>query len=253
MMNLSLFRYILMAALRDRFFYAVFGVLVLVLSLSVFFGGSVLTEQDQFARSFAAFGFRLFGVASLVMFVVTYLRRAFEGRDVEFLLSRPIGRISFVLTHAAAFSFLGILCALLLGGAVILLERGALNTSDFFWWASLAAEFVIMANVAMFFGFSMTSSTACLMTVLSFYLLCRLIGEILGILQKSASGLLQFLGKIMEAISIFIPRLDLMGQSKWVLYGIAPDISFPFLLGQCLVFVAVIIGAALLDMHRRQF
>ena len=71
--------------------------------MAAFFGASVITEQDEFARTFAAFGFRLFGVVSLVFFVVGYIRRCFENRDIDYLLSRPIGRISFILTHASAF------------------------------------------------------------------------------------------------------------------------------------------------------
>lgn len=249
-----LFRYILLAAFRDRFFLSLVGILVLVVSLSVFFGSSVVTEQDQFARSFGAFGFRLFGVISLVLFITTYLRRCFESRDIDYLLSRPIGRIKFILTHAAAFSFLSLLTALILGGVTILLEVGSLGRSDFIWWISLAVEFMIMANVAMFFAFVMTSSTACMIIVFTFYLLARLMGEILGILNnKVYDGLMLLLSKSMEVISIFIPRLDLMGQSKWVLYGIEPDISIGFIFGQGIIFTLLIIGASILDMHKRQF
>lgn len=249
-----LFRYILMAAGRDRFFLSLIGILVVVIALSVFFASSAITEQDQFARSFAAFGFRLFGVVTLVFFVVGYIRRCFENRDIDYLLSRPMSRISFILTHAAAFSVLALIAAVILGGTTVGLQVGAPMSGAFLWWVSVAAEFVIMANVAMFFAFVMTSSTACMLIVFSFYLLARLIGEILGILQKGAGdGLFGLLSKIMEMISIFIPRLDLMGQAKWILYGIAPEISLPFILAQTGIFTAMVIGATCLDMHRRQF
>lgn len=249
-----LFRYILMAAMRDRLFLSLVGILVIVISLSVFFGSSVLTEQDQFARSFAAFGFRLFGVICLVLFTVTYIRRCFENRDIDYLLSRPVGRIRFILTHAAAFSALALMAALLLGGVTMALEAGNLHEGVWLWWISIAAEFIIMANVAMFFAFVMGSPTACLLIVFAFYLLSRLMGEILGILAKGGGeGIFGLLSKIMEMISIFIPRLDLMGQTKWILYGVPPEISLPFILGQCGVFVALVIGATCLDMHRRQF
>lgn len=253
-MSLPLFRYILMAALRDRLFYSIIGILVVVISLSVFFGASVITEQDQFARTFAAFGFRLFGVIALILFVVSYIRRSFEGRDIDYLLSRPIGRIRFVLTHAAAFSFLALLAAFLLGGTTVALEAGHIQAGALLWWLSIAAEFVIMANVAMFFAFVMTSHTACITIVFAFYLLARLIGDILGILKRGVgSSVIHFLSNIMEGISIFIPRLDLMGQTKWILYGVPGDVSVPFILAQSGVFLALVIGATTLDMHRRQF
>lgn len=249
-----LFRYILMAAMRDRFFLSLIGILVVSISLAVFFGSSVITEQQQFARGFAAYGFRLFGVISLVFFVVGYIRRCFDNRDIEYLLSRPVSRIGFVLTHSAAFSALGLITAFILGGTTLLLEIGTQNYSGVLvWWLSLAAEFIIMANVAMFFAFVMGSATACMLVVFAFYLLSRLMGEILGILHKSAEGVFLVLGKLMETISIFIPRLDLMGQTKWILYGPPAEISIPFVLGQAAIFTALIVGATCLDMHRRQF
>lgn len=249
-----LYRYILMAAARDRFFFSLIGLLAVVASLSIFFGSSVLTEQDQFARTFAAYGFRLFGVVSLVFFVVGYIRRCFENRDIDYLLSRPMGRISFILTHSAAFSSLALFSAFVLGGTTVLLETGSTHSGAVLWWVSLMAEFVIMANVAMFFAFVMSSATACMLVVFAFYLLSRLMGEILGILQKAGQdGVLALLARLMEVISIFIPRLDLMGQTKWILYNVPADISLGFVLAQAGVFTALVVGATCLDMHRRQF
>jgi hypothetical protein len=249
-----LYRYILMAAGRDRFFFSIVGVLAVVAALSTFFGSSALTEKDQFMQSFAAYGFRLFGVVSLVFFVVGYIRRCFENRDIEYLLSRPMGRISFILTHAAAFSSLAFITAAILGGVTVWLSQGTQGHHGLLlWWLSIAAEFVIIANVAMFFAFVVNSATACMLVVFAFYLLARLMGEILGILHKAQDGLIGLLGKIMEMISIFIPRLDLMGQTKWILYGISPDISLPFIIGQAGIFTALVIGATCIDMHRRQF
>lgn len=249
-----LYRYILMAAFRDRFLYALAGIIVLISSLSVFFGSSALTEQDQFLRSFAAFGFRLFGVAGLVLFIINYIRRAFEGRDIEYLLSRPMGRVQFVLTHVAAFSTLAAFSAFLFGAIIMLMEIGRLGPPDFLWWASLAVEFIIMANVAMFFALVMRSATACMMVVFAFYMLARLMGEILGILHQTAdSGMMGGLAKAMEVISFFIPRLDLMAQSKWLLYGVQPEISLPFVIGQGVIFCVMVVCAAVFDMRRRQF
>ncbi len=251
-----LFRYILMAAGRDRFVWGLLGVLAITVSLSNFFGASVITEQNEFASTFAAFGFRLFGVTCVVMFIGTYIRRCFENRDIDFLLSRPIGRMQFVFTHAAAFSTLAILTALVMGGTILGLEKHGAEAGFYLWWVSIMVEFLIMANVAMFFAFVITSSTACLLAIFSFYLLCRLMGDILGIMQNHSvelQGKYLAMSKIMEAISMFIPRLDLMGQTKWLIYGPSSEITYAFLLGQGAVFASLIIAATAIDMHRRQF
>ena len=251
-----LFRYILMAAGRDRFVWGLLGVLAITVSLSNFFGSSVITEQNEFASTFAAFGFRLFGVICVVMFIGTYIRRCFENRDIDFLLSRPIGRLQFIFTHAAAFSMIAFLTALVMGATILGLEKHTAEAGFYLWWASIAVEFLIMANIAMFFAFVITSSTACLLAIFSFYLLCRLIGDILGILQHNTAqleGKYVIMANIMEVISMMIPRLDLMGQTKWLLYGPPTDITYMFLLGQGAAFIALVVAATAIDMHRRQF
>lgn len=251
---LPLYRYILLAGLRDRVLWTVLGLLSVVGALSLFFGGAALTEQDEFARVSMAFGFRLAGVVLLSVFVVNFIRRSFEARDVEYLLSRPVGRISFVLIQSLGFSTVGVGIAFLLGGAVVASAYNILHEGVFLWWVSLAVEFVIMANVALFFALVMTSSTACIMIVLAFYLLARLMGEILGIVDAPGHGVaIDLMSKVMDFVSVFIPRLDLMGQTKWILYGLPDDISFPFVVIQGLVFSALVVGAGVVDLYRRQF
>lgn len=249
-----LYRYILTAAKRDRLYLSLLGIIAVVASLSVFFGASSVTEKGQFAVTFLSFGVRLFGISCLVLFVVNYVRRSFDARDVDYLLSRPISRIGFIVTHSAAFSTLAVFSAIILGAVVALLQIKFLQGGLFLWWFSLAAEFIIMANVAMFFAFVMKSTTACTVIVFAFYLLTRLIGDILGILGQPSSGpAIEFLERVMQLVSIFLPRLDLMGQSKWILYGIPDNITLWFIVGQCVVFVGLMISATAVDFKRRQF
>lgn len=254
MIVLPLYRYILMAAVRDRLLLSLLLILGVVSSLSLFFGASSITEQMAFVTTSAASGFRLFGVASLVLFTVNYIRRSFDARDVDYLLSRPLGRVSFIVTHAAAFSTLAIIAAILFGGAIALFQWKVLHGGIWIWWVSLGAEFIIMANVAMFFSLFMKSSTASTIVVFGFYLLSRLMGEILGIISVNRnSRFIDALEGVMEFISVFLPRLDLMAQTKWIVYGAPDNISFGFLAAQCVVFLCVILGATLIDMNRRQF
>ncbi|PZO82662.1 MAG: hypothetical protein DI626_09910 [Micavibrio aeruginosavorus] len=249
-----LFRYILMAAVRDRLVLSVIAIIAVVTSLSYFFGASVVTEQDDFARTFGAFGFRLFGVAALSLFVVTFVRRSFESRDVDYLLSRPIGRTAFVLTHAAAFSTIAFLLSLILGGIGIYSWGGISHGGIALWWASIALEFMIVANVAMFFSFIIASPTASMLAVFAFYLLSRLMGEILGILQaETQTGLMKMLSKIMEFISIVIPRLDMAGRTEWILYGMPAEFPYAWVLGQAAAVLCLVIVATVIDMRRRQF
>lgn len=249
-----LYLYIIRAAIRDRLFWSVAGALVIVFSLAYFFGSSAVNEGSTFAIVFTAFGVRLFGVISLILFIINYIRRSFEARDIDYLLSRPIGRTAFVLTHAVAFSTLAVINAILLGGLVIYLERSHISEGMLTWWFSIGMELIVMANVAMFFAFVMKSPTSCALIVFAFYLLARLMGQIHGILNTTEGlGLIRIASKSMEFISMVLPRLDLFGQTRWILYGIEGQTTLGFLAMQGAIFTFLIVCATVIDMKRRQF
>ena len=57
----------------------------------------------------------------------------------------------------------------------------------------------------------------------------------------------------MLVVSIFVPRLDIMGQTSWLIYGVEGEVGFPFLFLQGAIFSGLIFGAAYIDLNRRQF
>ena len=272
MLSWPLVKYVLTAALRDRLI-LVLSIMVLVgAALSVFLGSSAVTESDRFALVFAAAGLRFAGVAGLVLFVVSYIRRAFESRDVDFLLSRPLSRVTFLCSHAAAFSLLAFFVAVLVTVSVFAVapHHAAAATGSWegpaaslenaqggigLWGLSLAAEFIIMANTALFFAMVLPGATAGSMASFGLYVLARLMGELLGIVNTgSYTAGYHLLAAVMKIISLIVPRLDLMAQSSWLVYGAAGSaIGAGFILSQCVIYSALLVLAAIIDLVRRQF
>ena len=254
MISFPLVKYVLTAALRDRLFHAFLALVVVAISLSTFLGAAAIVESNRFSLVFAAAGLRFAGVATLVLFVVFYLRRAFENKDVEYLLSRALSRPVFLLSHVLAFSLLALLAAVAVGAAIFLMAAQALMTGGYFLWAlSLLVEFVIMANAALFFAFVLSSPTTATLAVFALYLLARLMGQILGIIDSNETGHeLAVLEYIMQAVSLIVPRLDLMAQTTWLIYGKA-GISAGFIVMQGIVYTFLLAMAALFDLARRQF
>ncbi len=253
-MSWPLIQYVLKAALRDRVFTGLIILFFICVLLSLFFGAAALVEKHQFIGVFAAYSLRLTGVLGLVLFTVFYIRRSVEAHDVEFLLARPISRPVLILSYAAAFSFLAFLFAVISG--LLLLGLGIKpGMGLLLWLLSIAAENMIMVNVAMFFALSLSSATGAAMATGGFYVLSRMTGQILGIIDGGdATFGAHILGGIMQVVSIAMPRLDLLGQSSWILYGPDPSaIGFGFVTLQGIVFSALAVSAAALDMARRQF
>ena len=241
--------------MRDRLLLGFLLLLFVGVSLSLFLGSSAITESDQFSLIFAASGLRIGGNLALILFTVFYLRRSFEARDVEYLLSRPITKLQFLTAHFLAFSFLAFVAAVLITLTLALMPSAALSDPNFFLWGlSLWVELNVMVAMAVFFSLVLSSAVTASLATFSFYVLARLMGDILGIIESSYNnGLTAILEKVMLLISIFVPRLDLMAQSAWLLYGVTDVINWPFILGQGMIFTAFVFTAALLDLNKRQF
>lgn len=253
-MNLSLVKYVLTAALRDRLILSLIILLLLGSSLSVFLGSGAVTEQDYFSTVFAAGGLRFLGVCGLVLFVVFFMRRSFESRNVEYLLSRPIGRVQFLLSYAVAFSLL----AILLGGAqaICLYAIGPhlFGSGHLLWVCSIMIENLIMVNTALFFSMFLSSAATGAMATLAFYVLARMMGQVLGIIDQGPEFYdLHILELAVQMVSAVTPRLDLMGQTSWLIYGPEQGISYLFIFAQGIVFSFLILIASMLDLMRRQF
>lgn len=272
MLSKPLIRYVLTAALRDRIAVTFFTMIVLSGSLAAFLGGASVAEPDAFAMVFGAGGLRILGATGVVLFCAFYIRRSFEHKEVEFLLSRPISRMAFLFSHAVSFIIIACIAAFSVSLAVAMLGKPELS-GLVVWGYSIAVEYAIMAVMAFFFSMVLSSAAGAALAALGFYVLCRLIGTLLGIAHAPAdSKIFLALNKVMELISILVPRLDLMGQTSWLVYGFegAGPVSVAgepglfasafthvgmtaFIGLQGAVFIGLVLVATAYDFTRRQF
>lgn len=250
----TLVRYVITAAIRDKLIIALFLLLIMAMSMSVFMGSAAITEQDQFVAVFSAGTIRLLNVFGLVLFIVFFMRRSFETRDIDFMLSRPIGRLKLVSSYAAGFSIIAIFIGLVSGGCVSALSPHLFGEGHLLWMVSLIVENIIMVNVALFFAMVLTSAATSAFAAFGFYVLSRMMSQILGIIDSNKTLTdLSVLETIMQGISMIMPRLDLMAQTSWLVYEVGDDISYSFVLVQGALYAGLILLAALIDMQRRQF
>ena len=248
-----LINYVLTAAYKDKIFLAFFVLVVVLVSVSLFFGASAVTEQDQFAIVFTSGALRLVSVFTLTLFIIFYCARSFENRDVDFLFSKPITRWQFILAHFCAFSLLSLLIAIVITAAVIFLSPSGFDFPVVVWGASIFIELVVLSAMAIFFGIAFNNAVPATLATIGFYVLARLIGDIIGILEIGAANTMTLvLGKVMTIISFLIPRLDLIGQTSWLVYGLG-DANLTPLLGQIIIFLGLVLSATYLDLKRRQF
>lgn len=255
-MSLSLLSYVLRAAIKDKIYLALLIAMILVYSLSSFFSGAATIEKDQFDLVYTAGSLRLISLVGLVLFVVFFVRRSDESKDIEFLLARPLGRVQMIVSYGAAFSVLAFVVGAL-QGAFVLLSAGslALHAGHILWCASVIAEAIVVVNFAFFVSMVISSQSAATLAALAFYVLGRLSGHMLGIIESHKGDVgIDALEWLMQVISVIVPRFDLFGQTSWLIYG-PPDSAFLNMLAfmQAFVFVVILMSAASLDMLKREF
>ena len=267
----TLIAYILASALRDRLFLALLVLVALAAALAVFIGDTAIVEKWELEVAYVAVATRLILVAGLVLFVCFHVRRSFENREVELILSRPISRTNYVLAYGISLvilSFLAVMIATIVIWLMARPEPGPLAQ----WGLSLLLECTIMVLAALFFSLALASAVTTVLACFGLYVLARMIGLLTGIAETTGGEEwhLELIARLMEAISVVIPRLDLFGQTEWLVHGIGGEggmvaLAVPFVAApvtvpiiavivlQGLIYAPLLLTAAIFDMRRRQF
>ncbi len=254
---LTTIRYILLTARRDWIFMGLAVALFAVFAVSSFLGGTSLVEQQQMTAVFVGSATRLVLIIGLILFVCFHVRRAFEHREVEFILTRPISRTRFVLSYWLGFFTVSLWLLLPLLGAMLLLLPG-LHLAGLAWWgASLMLEIAVILAFALFVALILRSAVSAVLLCFGFYVMARMMGFFLYLLDKPYDlATLSFnalLHHIMTLLSALMPRLDLFGQTEWLIYGTVPVGDFRFVALQAAITIPLLLGMALLDFARRDF
>lgn len=253
-MSISLITHVWKAALRDKLVLTLLALIGLSVSMSIFIASSALIEKDQFAAVFSAGSLRILGVLGLTVFTVFFIRRSVDAKDIEFILSCPVGRVEFVFSYAFALSCIACVIALANGIALYAISPHLFGLGHVIWTISVALEYIIMINMAFFFGLMLSSAAMAVLSVLGFYVLTRMMGQILGIIDAGfEASYLKGLQIILELISVITPRLDLLGQTGWLIYGTGDLANLVWVGAQVVVALCLVLCAALFDLLKRQF
>lgn len=245
-------RFVLITALRDRLFASLFLLLGLVLSLSVYLGGAAVTESAETSLVYAAGSARVLLALGLAVFVAFHTERMHETRDVEAVLARPITRGAFVFSYWLATSIIAILALAPLIAVIFFFNRSMAGAAA--WSLTVLLESFVVVAFAIFAGLSFARAIPTIFATVGFYLLARLLGFFLGIAEGTArTGINRIANPLMEYLGYLLPRLDLVGQTRWLVYGPDGTSQLPLIAAQCVIYTAVLLTAAMFDLRRKDF
>lgn len=247
-------RYILITALRDWLFIGLLAGILVATAVSATLGSTAFIEEKEMTLTFASASARLILMAGLIVFVCFHIRNAFDTKEIDVILSRPISRSSVVLSYWLGFSFVGLLLTLPIIAIIALI--GVNDFAGFVGWAaSLILEMGLVVALALFASFTMRSAVTSVLGCMGFYVLSRMMAFFVFTSNSGMFNDPKFIGLkwALQAISTLLPRLDFFGKSDWLVYGLNSTQDWQVYVLQAVIFVPLLLVATQIDFRRKQF
>jgi ABC-type transport system involved in multi-copper enzyme maturation permease subunit len=246
-------RFTLLEAIRTRLPLLVIAVIGLIWAGSLFVHQVAITESTRLQASVFAAGARLASVFVLALYITSSMVREFNEKGLELVLALALPRCTYLFGKLAGFLIIAGVLAFV--SALPLLLHVSAQTAAI-WSLSLAFELGIVAAASMFCVVTFSQVLPAVTLVAAFYLLCRSVTAMRLMAESSLLGTLQparpALNFAVDALAYAVPALDRFSLTQWVAAGgVAPDV-LPPLAGQCAIYVALLLGAALFDFYRRE-
>ena len=247
-------RYILITALRDWFFLGLLCGVVCATLISATLGSTAFIEEKEMTITYAAGSCRLILMVGLIVFVCFHIRHAFDTKEIDVILSRPISRTNLVLAYWLGFSVVSLLLALPVIGIVAVL--GILNGAGFAAWAtSLVLEALLVVALGLFSALALRSAVASVLACMGFYVLSRMMAFFVitaqsGIFNETKFEVLKW---ALVGLSTVVPRLDFFAQTEWLVYGLDSARDWQLFALQAAIYIPVLLVASVLDFKRKQF
>ena len=247
-------RYTLLEALRTRLAALVLVTLLVLLAASFFIETISVTEGARFQTGFYAASMRLASVFIAAVYVLVSMTREFNDKGLDVLLALDLPRSHYVLGRLAGFLAIA---ALIAAAASFPLAWLATPSAALQWAVSLAAELAIVVAFALFCVVTFNQLTPAASFVLAFYALGRALTAIRLMSAHPLSGAEtishQAIQLMVNALALVMPALDMWTQTAWLVNQQAPWSALFELAGLSALYVALLAGATMFDLYRKNF
>jgi len=251
---LTIARYTALEAVRTRYIWLVLALVAGGMAVAAFTGDLAITETAQTQAAITASLLRFAAVLLVVLFVTTSVSREISDKSVELMLSLPLPRSGYYLGKLAGYTLVAALSAVPLFALLVFLAPGP---GAVIWGLSLVLELVLMATVGLLFAFAFNQVTTAVLVSVLFYLLGRSIAAIQLMAHGPFSDQGQLSQRVMtgfvDTLAYLLPDLDRFSRSSWLLYSYDAVSQLSPLVLQTVIYLLLLSGVALFDLHRRNF
>jgi len=248
---LPIARVTLLEVARSRLAWLIGAALLGSLAIAGFLQQVAVIEAREIQAAIIAALLRACAVFFVVLFVVMSVVRESNDKFFELVLSRAMPRSSYLFGKFLGVAAAGALIAVVLSVPVALF---APVTRVPVWTLSLFGELLIMAAVSLFCVLTFTHVLTALSAAASFYLLARSMAALQIIAETSEHNVRlapQLADWFIQGVAVVMPRLDQMTQTGWLIDAAPDTATLASILAQTVIYVVLILGAALFDLYRQ--
>jgi ABC-type transport system involved in multi-copper enzyme maturation permease subunit len=219
-------------------------------------GATALIETQEMTLSYSTASARVVIVTGLIIFVCFHVRSAFDTKEIDVFLSRPITRATLVFSYWLGFATVALL--LVIPVVALIAAQGILSRGGFTAWSlSLLVECWLMVALALFASFTLKSAVTSVMASMGFYVLARMMGFFIATTQSAFLFDKQWVNLLLtwslKGVSVIMPRLDFFAKSGWLIYGVKDAGDVQWFLLQALIYIPLLVIATIIDFRRKQF
>ena len=250
---LTIARVTLLEALRCRIFFLTAVVLLGLFGFAEFLGTLSITEANDIKAAVTAALLRVISVLALCLTVLGNGLRELHDKRLETILSLPLPVHTYLFGKLSGFAALSLLICLM-GGLILSLYAAPARVCG--WAFSLFLEHLLIMAFSLLCLFTFADILWSFMAVMAFYLLARSM-ETLSLLSAASalpSGDVaqDLMALLVQLLALLLPDLHAFTRSEWLLHGVGFAGMREVLL-QAVLYLIILISAALFDLSRRNF
>jgi hypothetical protein len=247
-------RYTLLEALRTRLPVVCLVVLALLFGAGFFLEQIAITEGVRFRTGFYAAAARWTTVFIVALHVIAAVAREFDDKILDVLLALDLPRSHYVLGRLAGFAAVA---AIVAAAACVPLVWSVPVEALAQWGISLGVELAIVAALALFCAITFNQPVPAAGFVAAFYLLARALTAMRLMSANPVAGAEDFthqaIGLLVEGLALVLPGLEGWTSTDWLVNQPAAWAALAVIAAQGALYVALLAGAAMFDLHRKNF
>jgi ABC-type transport system involved in multi-copper enzyme maturation permease subunit len=253
---LSILKYILRNGLRDKLYLGLFITIAISLAIAIFLGSTMLVEQNQTRIVYFAGSCRTILSCGLILFVCITINRAFENKEIEFILSKAISREQFIIGYLLGFVVATIIILLPIS-IIAMLIFNICNLGLLYWFLTVLAENCIVICFALLSSLVLKNAFSAILSSFGFYAISRLMGMFvlaIELPERININSSNILAMSLKFLSVFFPRIDLYAQSSWLVYSNSINSAeLLIVFFQSIIYLPLLIFMSFHDFKKKQF